>query len=162
MATHRKSQKRSEIEISTRPGYKNRENLPEKKNPPKEQRHPLETALRKKGIGAGVKCETQSDHQDAAEDASDDHSDQVETIVFLAHAVAQNSPAKCGNLADLLEEVERLRYISHESSSSCGRSVPSWRTTDKQICSSVVLSPASTEIPARNSSREPWATSRPL
>src|SRR5467141_1146604 len=126
------------------------------------QRHPLQAASRKGGVGARVKGNTQSEHHDAAEDARKDQTDKVEAIIPLAQAVPQNSPAKSGNQADLLENSDGVRHISHESSSSCGRSVPSWPTIERKICSSVVLLPASPEIPVRSSSSEPCATRRPL
>src|SRR6266852_3513886 len=116
----------------------------------------------KKSVPASIKCKTQSDHQNAADDTSKDKAEQIEKIAFLAEAVSQDSPAKSGNQTNLLENADGLRHISHESSSSCGRSVPSWPTIERKICSSVVVLPASPEIPARNSSSEPWATSRPL
>src|SRR5439155_1419738 len=118
-------------------------------------------ALANKGMGAGVKCKTESNHQDAAENACKNQSDQIETTILLAQAVAQYSPAKSRNQLDLLEDADGWGHISHESSSSCGRSAPSWPTIERKICSSVVLSPASPDIPARNSSSEPCATSRP-
>ena len=40
-----------------------------------------------KGVGAGIKGKTQSDDQDAREDARKDQADQVQTIIFLAEAV---------------------------------------------------------------------------
>src|SRR5205807_6285793 len=118
--------------------------------------------LGNKGIGARVKCKTESNHQDAAEDARENQAHQIEAIISLAQAIPQNSPAQSGDQPDLLEDADGLRHISHESSSSCGRSVPSSPTMERKICSSVVLFPASPDIPARNSSREPCATSLPL
>ena len=76
-------------------------------------------------MGACVKCKTESNHQDAAEDARENQAHQIEAIIFLAQAVPQNSPPQPSDQPDLLEDADGLRHISHESSWSCGRSVPS-------------------------------------
>src|SRR5882762_5617874 len=48
--TQRKSQERPKLEARAKPGNKNREDLAEKKNAPKEQGHPARPALLKKEI----------------------------------------------------------------------------------------------------------------
>src|SRR5207302_2695988 len=100
----RKPQQRAKLEIRPEARHKDRENLPEKKNGPEEQLHPLQTSLGNKGIGARVKCKTESNHQDAAEDARENQAGQIEAIIFLAKAVPQNSPAQPGDQPDLRED----------------------------------------------------------
>src|SRR5207247_10713529 len=99
-------------------------------------------------MGAGVKCKTESNHQDAAENACKNQSDQIETTILLAQAVAQYSPAKSSHQLDLREDASGWGHISHASSSSCGRSAPSRPTIERQISSSVVLPRTSPDITA--------------
>ena len=87
MESQRKPQQRAELEICPKARYKHGEKLPEEKNSPEKQGHLLEAALGDKGVGAGIKGKTQSDDQDAREDARKDQADQVETIIPLAEAV---------------------------------------------------------------------------
>ncbi len=119
-------------------------------------------AFGNRGISTAEKSETQSEHEDAAEDPKYNQAKKIETIAFPAQSVPEDAPAESGDQANLLENPDRAAYISHESSSRFGRSVPSWPTIERKISSSVVLLPASPEMPARNSSSEPCATSLPL
>jgi len=52
--------------------------------------------LGKKGVRAGIEGKTQSKNEHASKDSSKDQANQVETVIFLAQAVAQDSPAKSG------------------------------------------------------------------
>src|SRR5260370_22148227 len=99
----------------------------------------------KKGVRASEGGKRQLELHNAAKHASKDHADQVQTIVLLAQAVSEDSPAKSSNQPDLLEYADGLGHISHESSSICGRSGPSLPTIERQICSSVFLLPSSPE-----------------
>src|SRR5882757_6844899 len=84
-----KPQQRAKIKIRPKARHKNRENLPEKKNTPEKQCHPLQAALGKKSVCAGIEGKTQSDNQDAAEDTRKDQANQVEAVIFLEQAVPQ-------------------------------------------------------------------------
>src|SRR5713101_4576218 len=116
----------------------------------------------KKRVRPKIESERYAKDEYGAEESGNDESNQVPAIVFPAQAVAQDLPAKSGDKTDLSPQTGNSRYISHESSSSWGLSAPRWPTIERKICSSVVLVPSSPAIPARSSSREPCAASRPL
>ena len=158
----RKSQQSAKFKTNTEARRENGKELPEKKNSPEEQCNPAFASTRHKRICAKVKSDAETDHEQSGEDAGKNHSYQIPLIMFLAEIVSQNPPTKPGDEPDLFPNAWELSYISHDSSSSCGRWAPSWPTMERKICSSVVLLPSSPAIPARNSSSEPCATSRPL
>src|SRR6266700_1199060 len=121
----RETQQRSKLEIRSKTRDEDRKNLQEKKNAPEKQCHPARAAARNKGVRSSIERKAQSEDQIAAQDSGQDQPDQIEPVIFLAQAVSENSPAKSRNEPDLLEDAGGFCYISHESSSSCGRSVPS-------------------------------------
>src|SRR5215471_6338094 len=158
----RKAQQSAKFKTRSEAGSKNGEELPENKNAPEKQSDPSGASLGKESISASEKCETEANHKDAAEHTDKHQAEQIEAITPLPQAISENAPAEPGDQPNLVKDPEGLRHISHESSSIWGRAAPSWPTMERKTCSSVVLLPASSETPARNSSSEPWATSLPL
>ena len=158
----RKPQQGAKFKAYAKPGRENGEELPEKKNSPEEQSNPAFSAVRQKGISTEIESDAKTEHEQPGENAGKNHSNQIPLIVFLAEIVPQDPPAEASDKPDLFPNARKMSYISHESSSSCGRWAPSWPTMERKICSRVVLLPSSPAIPARSSSSEPCATSRPL
>ena len=151
----RKTQQGPEFESCTESRSEYRKQLPENKNAPEKQTQQAQAAHGKKVIGTGEKSEAQPKHEEGAHHSNKNQADQIKAIAFPAETVAKQAPAQAGHQTNLGENPDGNSYISHESSSRWGRSVPSWPTMERKTCSSVVLPPASPEIPARSSSSEP-------
>src|SRR6516225_5814336 len=121
----RKTEHRAKFEAGPEPRSKNGKQLPEQENGPEQQSKPAEAAFRKKRIGTGEESDTQPHHEKSAENSEKDQAEKVETTGLLAQAVAKNAPAEPGNRPNLHQYSDGAGYISHESSSKRGRSVPS-------------------------------------
>src|SRR6202011_5117452 len=102
--------------------------------------------------------------QASAEHKHGGHSNNIKAVIFFAKLVTKNSPPDANNQANLFHDARETDYISHESSSGVACCEESRPTMEKKICSSVIFSPSLplALMPARSSSKEPWATRRPL
>src|ERR1700747_1411993 len=117
---------------------------------------------RNRKVGAPAKHKIQTDHHDAGQNRRPDETDQVKLAVFSAEMIPQDPPAQLRDQTDLARDAEFTGYISHESSSICGRPYPSWPTSATKIFSSGVWLAFSVGVSARSSSMDPCAPSRPL
>src|SRR5882762_2099904 len=104
----------------------------------------------------------QTGHKNDSHQRRNRHANHVPNPILVLHVVAQDAPAQAGHEPDLLEQSRQARYISHESSSTLGRSAPPCPTMERKISSRVVVLPSALGTPARSSSSEPCATSFPL
>src|SRR5260221_2476982 len=157
----RETKQRAKIKRHSEARRDDRKDLPPQKNGPEKQAQPSSFVAGDKTIGALKQAEAHSNHERSGQQPDNDQPEQVQPVLFSPQTIVQHPPAQADDQSDLLQDSNRLRYVSHESSSICARSAPLCPTIDRKICSSVDLLPSSPAIPARNSSMEPCATSRP-
>jgi len=152
----RKPQQRAEIKFAPKPAQKRGKSA--RKENTQKATHRLQAALGKKGVSAGIEGKTQSKNEHATKDSSKDQAIRSRRLFFLRRpfrSIRQRSRQQ----ADLLEDAGGACHISHESSSSCGRSCRPGQRSKENLLECGLAS--ARRNPARNSSSEPCATRRP-
>src|SRR3989454_8335606 len=167
----RKAQQAPEIKLHGERRHHHREKMPGEKNSPEKKAEQIQAILCRNEIGAHGDARARAENEQGRKQAGDEKANQLDCGVALPEPAPEDRPAQARDEQDLCGEACGAGYISHDSS-SIGRRPPSSPTMETKICSRVSFSPsagasrrASAEdaaTPARSSSSEPWATSRPL
>src|SRR6266849_629686 len=167
----RKAQQAPEIKLHGERRHHHRKEMPGEKNSPEKKAEQIQAILCRNEIGAHGDARARTENEQGGEQTGDDKTNQLERRVALPQPAPEDRPAKPGDEQDLRGEACGAGYISHDSS-SIGRRPPSSPTMETKICSRVSFSPSAgasrrdsaedAATPARSSSSEPWATSRPL
>jgi len=157
----REAQQRAEVKDRGQTGEEDAEELPEQQDAPKEQGEPAHAVVPRHRCCAFIESESDDADEEKEEQAGDNEANELELGVFLPELIALDAPAQAYEESHLLPNGQRGDSVNHESSSREGRAAGSPPTRDRKICSSVVVEPSGAAMPARSSSSEPCATSRP-